>query len=944
MVQPETFDEDWYVSTYPFVKALEIAPAQHYQKFGKRLGLYPSAAAQAQMSMTPLGDPKMAKELITTVDGDILDQTSLGSNEGINDPIETNAFSAAPLSLKTNHSVSGTKPTLSGPNSKSPKARFKSLGIEHVQGRDLIDLSMDFEGGFVKWSGTGHDPQMIFRRRQVDQYVQIMPGSYLFVFQAELISGALQKPRLYLDYGAGFSEAEGHIFELRQANGSEEFFVSITITEPVLRIRFDPSEAIFECYCLLLSIEQFEEATSETPIKLPLESKLGLLRRAAPVLSGSLSEYTQAWHQNFSVTLGSRSPHFAPLMGGSVTVPSAAPKAVAFYLPQFHPFAENDAWWGKGFTEWTNVSKAMPQFLGHYQPRFPGELGFYDLRLPEIMARQIELARQYGIHGFCFHYYWFDGHRLLEKPIEMFLKSAEPEFDFPFCLCWANENWTRRWDGAEDDILMKQNHSAEDHVAIFADLARYFADKRYIRIENKPIILIYRPSIIENLPELVEIWQFEAKKAGFDGVYLIASNSFGFTDPKSIGFDALCEFPPHGIEAQAVDPSPVLLNKNFQGSIFNYSDVVDYSLNRLSKIKGKREGANHFPTVMMGWDNEARKPGRGHSFIGATPGEFHRWFADALDYSISTHEPSGRIVFVNAWNEWAEGTYLEPDREFGYAYLSAISAGYRTLEADDERTEEIVKAYNRSQEARTSDVAVCAHVFYADLIDEMSETIKQAGLALKLDTVLSIPTSWDARAVELAIAKFKPIRIIRIRNTGRDIWPFVNHARICLELGYKLACKIHSKKSPHLKNGDKWRRDMFGALLSPAIVEDMRATFQAQATLGMAAPKSSFATCADVSTVRDNISHMTAMLSKFGLTLEDAGEFVAGSMFWFRPQALVTLAQSELAEADFGVELGAIDGTVAHAFERIFPAIMARDGYELGWYDSQSNLNPYLTG
>lgn len=216
-------------------------------------------------------------------------------------------------------------------------------------------------------------------------------------------------------------------------------------------------------------------------------------------------------------------------------------RAIAFYLPQFHPVPENDEWWGKGFTEWTNVTKAKPAFRNHYQPHLPSDLGFYDLRLPEIREQQAELARQYGIHGFCYYHYWFNGRRILERPLNEVLSSGNP--DFPFCVCWANENWTRVWDGGEKELLLKQEYSLEDDRAHIRSLIDTLSDERYIRIDNKPLFLVYRTGLLPNPKMTSDVWREEAQKAGLADLYLVRVESHGdYTDPADIGFDAT--FPP----------------------------------------------------------------------------------------------------------------------------------------------------------------------------------------------------------------------------------------------------------------------------------------------------------------------------------------------------------------------------------------------------------------
>lgn len=354
---------------------------------------------------------------------------------------------------------------------------------------------------------------------------------------------------------------------------------------------------------------------------------------------------------------------FVPIAEHPVRAWEVDVRLIAFYLPQFHPIAENDSWWGRGFTEWTNVSKASPQFPGHHQPQLPGELGFYDLRLVEVMARQVELARLYGVSGFCFHYYWFGGRRLLERPVEQFLES---DIDFPFCICWANENWTRRWDGMDGEILIGQSHSVEDDLAFIEALEPVVRDSRYIRINGKPLIIVYRPSILPDAAATVLRWREHCRAAGIGEIFM-GMVQFDVDDPTVYGFDAAIEFPPHKLARNlaAINHEVTGVSPDFAGTIIDYQAIVE----RAGQVKP--EGFNLFRGVFPSWDNEARKPGRGYLFHGATPSRYRGWLRQSLDYARKHSVEGEKVVFVNAWNEWAEGAHLEPDRRYGYAFLQA---------------------------------------------------------------------------------------------------------------------------------------------------------------------------------------------------------------------------------------------------------------------------------
>jgi lipopolysaccharide biosynthesis protein len=351
-------------------------------------------------------------------------------------------------------------------------------------------------------------------------------------------------------------------------------------------------------------------------------------------------------------------------------------RAIAFYLPQFHPIPENEHWWGKGFTEWTNVAKARPLLKGHYQPHVPADLGFYDLRLPETRQAQADLARQYGIYGFCYYHYWFNGTRLLERPLAEVLDTGEP--NFPFCVCWANENWTRRWNGEDQDVLMKQTYSPEDDLAHIRALIPYFRDHRYIRVNGRPLVLIYRVSSLPTPQQTAAIWREEAIRAGFPDLYLCTVVSLGSLDfdPTLIGFDAAVDFPPNcNHRTQPIKPwrckykrldrqaRRFFRDPHCEHTILRYADLATNIMNR------PESQYKLFPCVSPGWDNSARRKSGASIYLGSTPEIYRRWLDRSINQTRRLENPDERLVFINAWNEWAEGNHLEPDQKWGRRYL-----------------------------------------------------------------------------------------------------------------------------------------------------------------------------------------------------------------------------------------------------------------------------------
>lgn len=337
-------------------------------------------------------------------------------------------------------------------------------------------------------------------------------------------------------------------------------------------------------------------------------------------------------------------------------------RVIAFYLPQFHPTPENDAFWGKGFTEWTNVTRAEPQFDGHYQPRLPADLGFYDLRVKEIQKEQIEIALQYGLSGFCFHFYWFNGRRLLEMPIAQFVENEAHEMGF--CINWANEPWSRRWDGREQEMLVPQSHSAEDDLAFIEYVAGYFNDRRYIRIDGKPLLMVYRPGLFPSAAQTAQRWRAFCRDVGIGEIFLAYPQSFAAIDPAAYGFDAAVEFPPNLGSFPEISASIPTLKGGFLGKIYDWADLADRSR------AYEQPPYTLFRGLCPSWDNTARRMEVASIWVNASPSGYREWLANAVaDTCKRFDEFDSRLIFVNAWNEWAEGAYLEPDARHGYAYL-----------------------------------------------------------------------------------------------------------------------------------------------------------------------------------------------------------------------------------------------------------------------------------
>lgn len=636
------------------------------------------------------------------------------------------------------------------------------------------------------WEASLGDPQFLFEVGAS----RLPAGMAELTLYSDPSSPAWTVPQIYFDIGDGFRGSLMDPLSLDRKPGSHELTATISIPAGTRAIRVDPTSDVgtFSLLprCKLTRRPVYLSALKRLWVVFTEEGLPGIARRVlsqdgldrAKRLTAERVEQIESraevgFRQTLVDQLTGRHEEYIGAPAASAP-PASDVKMFAFYLPQFHPIAENDAWWGPGFTEWTNVSKAIPRFPGHHQPHLPGELGFYDLRVPGVMRRQVELAKLHGIAGFCFYYYWFSGKRLLESPLDHFLDS--PDLDSEFCVCWANENWSRRWDGSESDVLMAQAHSPEDDVAMIDDLIRMFQDKRYMRIDGKPVLVVYRVGILPEARETALRWRLRCRERGIGEIYLVAAQTFGMTDPAVYGFDAAMEFPPHGVHAQEIQAVIEPFAGDFNGKVYSYAETAENQSRAL-----KRDYVLH-RTAMSSWDNTARKGANGNVFLDARPSVFQSWLRALILQARAENQPGHRLVFINAWNEWAEGTHLEPDRYFGYANLMAChKAISSTNPLARARVSVVMPVYNHEKYVRGAIASVLQQTVQdieLIVIDDCSKdrSLEEARQAIAdydtrgRATLIKMPINHDAyNVINFGISQARG-EYIAIINSD-DLWP-----------------------------------------------------------------------------------------------------------------------------------------------------------------------------
>lgn len=632
---------------------------------------------------------------------------------------------------------------------------------------------------------------------------------------------------------------------------------------------------------------------------------------------GQSNEASQAERRPRSQAAG-RAIGFVPRRSGALPTPLPV-TVVAFYLPQFHPIPENDAWWGEGFTEWHNVTRALPQFEGHAQPRLPGELGFYDLRLADTMRRQMQLAREYGIAAFCSYFYWFAGKTLLETPLQQWL--TDPALDLPLCLCWANENWSRRWDGRADDILIGQQHSPADDLAFIEHVAQYLADPRYLRVDGKPLLLVYRPGLLPDPKATAARWREWCRANGIGEIRLAYVQSFDRVDPRTIGFDTAVEFPPNNTTPAPITARQRLLNPDYRGDVHDWRELARQSMAQPEPAYPR------YPGVNPGWDNEPRRSGGGRVFAHASPRGYRDWLGHAIGVAQKRF-PAQPLVFVNAWNEWAEGAVLEPDSRLGHAWLEATRAALQPVPAADTRPCAVI------------------HVWYPELLDELVAALRASGIDWRIVITTAVEREQSVRERMTQLGLDAEIEVFE--NRGRDILPFLHVANRLLDEGVTTVLKLHGKRSTHRQDGETWRRELLDKLLAPERAARIAAAFRDDATLGLVHAEGHLQPLDYYwGANQANVDYLTRRLGIAAPQVEH-DSFIAGSMFWLRPAALRLLLDAHLEVAEFEAEAGQLDGTLAHAIERVFSLSASAGGFStlsaaglLGLAEAAPGTYPY---
>lgn len=607
-------------------------------------------------------------------------------------------------------------------------------------------------------------------------------------------------------------------------------------------------------------------------------------------------------------------------------------KTIAFYLPQFHESEENNQWWGQGFTEWTNTSASKPRFEGHYQPRVPhADVGYYDLTDAATWRRQAKDAAKHGIYGFCVYHYWFSGKRLLSKPLDVLLQN--PDIDIKFCLCWANENWTRTWDGQEHDILIQQEYSTEDPKKFIADAEKYLLDPRYIKIDGSPVIMVYKPHIIPNIGDVFAAWKYEWLKRTGQRLIIWCNR----TEPSDYAFkhldaefDAVVEFPPHMVPHTPHVPKYKIEQKfmglSDSGNYYDYRRVVDDILS--GNDYSSKPALPFYRGVTLGWDNSARRSNGQSIWYGFSLDYYHKWLTHTVNYTRENFQPDRRFIFINAWNEWAEGTYLEPDAATGYANLNTTTKAILGLPNEGELV--VPPRCQTPASVGSKKIAIHLHVYYLDQLQEFCDIF--SAIKFSFDLYVAADGFSKSEQIRSELASALPhIRttVVESDNIGRDIGPMLLKLRKDL-LRYDYFAHLHTKKSATVDWGDRWRMFLTHNLIGDTEhVASLIGMLTADRSLGLLFPPT-YPLIAPHVSWGDVKNRCEALLVKLGcLTLlPEEPQFPVGNMFWAKVSAVLPILEYDWKESDFEVEEDQVAGTLPHCIERLWGYVAASRGYK----------------
>ncbi len=608
-------------------------------------------------------------------------------------------------------------------------------------------------------------------------------------------------------------------------------------------------------------------------------------------------------------------------------------KMLAFYLPQYHSFPENDEWWGKGFTEWVNVKSGSVRFDGHYQPRVPhSDIGYYDLNNIEVLAQQARLAKEHGIYGFTFYYYWFSGKRLMEKPVDMLLQH--PEIDLPFCLCWANENWTRTWDGQDKNVLIAQAYSDHDDDQFMVDLKKYIDDKRYIRINGKPLVIVYNPGQIPDCKKSFARWRDVAREIGIGEILIWTCQTANNTAEKleiEDYVDAEVEFPPHNMWMPMAEVNDVDLHGS-EAYLYSYPKIVDEMVAKLKKTNRNKLPLHH--GCMLAWDNAARRKNGWFTFCGFSLRKLYTWVTEIAEQARKDFDEEERFVFINAWNEWGEGTYLEPDEKYGYASINTVSKALFGLPFDNDieiigLKSSAVEKEKFDKNVNESRIAIQAHIFYPDILTEIIQYLND--IPYRFDCYFSTETEEKKKEIEKlseGLLKAGNFLVEVFPNRGRDVAPFLLQMKDRLDQ-YDYICHIHTKKTLTNDHGDEWRSYIFDHLFgNEDYLKRVFALFENNPQIGLLMP-ATYPVLELQAEWGGNKDGVRSLLHKMGIETELPHDpvFPVGDMFWARTEAIKKLFSLGLTSEDFPKEEGQINATIAHQIERTWIYLIEDQGY-----------------